>query len=331
MPIKIFISYAHEDESHLNVLKRHLSRWQRQRLIEIWDDREISAGTERTPQILAHLENAQIILLLVSPDFLASEPSYSIEVKRAVERHNQGKARVIPIILRPSIYWQDEPFGKLEPLPTDGKPVEIWPNEDEAFFNVVEGITKVVREFSADTQEQDQATVLITEARKDMDHLILITKAREEMVHLIRLYKDLRYFISASFDKTRNMENVWQSMQEWSKRAKYTPQEITSFLLSLDEGERLAGLAILQWRHDDDPQNVDNFEQMINFLEKPRSPYEHYHTLEVLKGMKPHLSNQQQGRLRDAVRNHIYDRNADSEHWPAFCREILGGDSNERG
>lgn len=326
MAVKIFISYAHGDEPLLNGLTMHLNLLQKG-LIEIWDDREISVGTEQVEQIQAHLEGAQIILLLLSPNFLGSKHRYINEMERAIEQHNQGKARVIPIILRPILSLQNAPFEKLQPLPTDGKPVTKWPDRSEAFLNVVEGILKVVRVFSGDAQEQDQATALITEARKE----ILITKAREEMVHLIRLYKDLRYFISASFDKTRNMENVRQSIQEWSKRAKYTPQEITSFLLSLDEGERLAGLAILQWRHDDDPQNVDNFEQMINFLEKPRSPYEHYHTLEVLKGMKPHLSNQQQGRLRDAVRNHIYDRNADSEHWPAFCREIPGGDSNERG
>ncbi len=85
----------------------------------------------------------------------------------------------------------------------------------------------------------------------------------------------------------------------------------------------------LQWRKDVDPQNVDNFEKVISLMEKPRSPYEHYHTLEVLKGMKPHLSDQQRDKLRDTVHNHIYDHNADSEQWPAFCREILGEDSNE--
>jgi uncharacterized protein (DUF2384 family) len=323
MPIEIFISYAREDESLLHSLKMYLIRLRRQGLIDIWDDHEISAGKERFQQIHDHLENAQIILLLVSPDSLASEHFYNIEVTRAVERHNQGKARVIPIILRRSD-WRDELFGKLQPLPIDGRPITIWSDQDEAFLNVVEGISKVVGEFSANTQEQDQATALITEVRKEMDQLTLITKAREEMVHLIRLYKDLRYFILASFDKTRNIESVMQSMKEWSKRAEYTSREITSFLLSLDESERLAGLAILRARKDVDLQSIDNFEQMLDFMEKPHSPFEHYHTLEVLKGMKPHLSDQQQDKLRGAVCNHIYDRSTDSEHWPTFCRETLG-------
>jgi hypothetical protein len=192
----------------------------------------------------------------------------------------------------------------------------FWHDPDEAFLDVIKGIYKVIRELPAELAIT--ATTASTTA-----------KSRQEMDHLIRLYKDIRYFIPPTWDKARNMDNVWQSMQEQSKRAGYTPSEITGFLLSLDEGERLAGLAFLQAHRDVDPQNVDNFEQVISFMEKPRSPYEHYRTLGILKGMKPHLSKQQLDKLRDGVRNHIYDRHADSEQWPAFCREILGGESNE--
>src|SRR5258708_5422684 len=122
MAIKIFFCYAHEDEALLNKLKAHLKPFQLEGLIELWYDRDISAGTEWEREISKHLNTADIILLLISPDFMASEYCYSIEMKRAVERHECEEARVIPVILRP-VYWQIEKLGGLQALPKDGKTV----------------------------------------------------------------------------------------------------------------------------------------------------------------------------------------------------------------
>src|SRR2546425_6936853 len=98
-PLEIFCCYAHEDEALLNKLKTHLKPLQRQGLIDIWYDRDITAGTEREREIDSHLNTAQIILLLISPDFMASDYYYSVEMKRALGRHESGEARVIPVIL----------------------------------------------------------------------------------------------------------------------------------------------------------------------------------------------------------------------------------------
>src|SRR2546423_2881918 len=101
MPVKLFFCYAHEDEPLLNQLKSHLRPLQRQGLIDVWYDRDISAGSDWEQEIKEQLHTAQIILLLVSPDFMASDYINDVELKRAIERHNSGEARVIPIILRP--------------------------------------------------------------------------------------------------------------------------------------------------------------------------------------------------------------------------------------
>ena len=144
MSFSIFFCYAHEDEALLNKLKAHLRPLQRQGLLDVWYDREISAGTEWEQEIKKHLDAAKIILLLVSPDFMDSEYCYGIEMKRALKRHQRGEARVIPIILRP-VYWQGI-LGTLQALPTDAKPVvsSLWYNVDEAFFDVTEGIRKAL-------------------------------------------------------------------------------------------------------------------------------------------------------------------------------------------
>src|SRR5712692_7457060 len=148
-PIEIFYSYSHEDEALRKELEKHLSSLRQQGFIAGWHDRLISAGTEWEQQIDSHLNTAQIILLLISASFIASKYCYSIEMKRALARHEAGEARVIPIILRP-VYWRSMPFGKLQVLPTDGKPVDSsqWHNHDEAFATIVEGIHKVIEELA---------------------------------------------------------------------------------------------------------------------------------------------------------------------------------------
>lgn len=145
MPVKIFFCYAHEDEALLNKLKAHLRPLQRVGLIDVWHDRDISAGTKWEEEINKHLNEANIILLLVSPDFMDSDYCYGKEMRRALERDQRGEARAIPIILRP-VMWQQSPFGKIQALPTDGKPVvsAFWHSPDEAFLNIAEGISKVV-------------------------------------------------------------------------------------------------------------------------------------------------------------------------------------------
>lgn len=142
-PLKIFISYSHKDEDLKNELEKHLAGLKREKLIESWHFRMIMPGTEWGKEIDEHLEKAHIILLLISPDFMASDYCYDIEVKRALERHEAGEARVIPIILRPTD-WETTPFNRLQALPKDAKPIDTWQNINEAFLNVVKEMRKVI-------------------------------------------------------------------------------------------------------------------------------------------------------------------------------------------
>jgi hypothetical protein len=135
----LFFSYSHADENLRDQLEKHLSALQHQCVIQVWHDRRIPAGHVLDAEIDSHLESADVILLLVSSDFLASEYCYDREMKRAMERHESGAATVIPVILRPCD-WHDTPFGKLLAVPKDGRPITQWPNPDEAFLDVVKAI-----------------------------------------------------------------------------------------------------------------------------------------------------------------------------------------------
>ncbi len=144
-PITLFYSYAHEDELLRNQLEKHLSLLRRQGLISEWYDRQILAGDEWAHDIDEHLETAWIILLLISPDFLASDYCYDIEMRRALERHSRGEARVIPIILRPCD-WRTSPFAHLQCLPRDGKPITEWDNQDTALREITQGVRRVLEQ-----------------------------------------------------------------------------------------------------------------------------------------------------------------------------------------
>ena len=143
--IQLFYSYSHKDEKLRDEMETHLKILQRAGYIDSWYDRKIPAGEEWKDQIDVNLERADIILLLISADFIASDYCYDIEMTRALERHKNGEARVIPVIVRDA-NWQIAPFAKLQALPKDVRAVTLWEDKDSAWRNVSEGIEQVVNE-----------------------------------------------------------------------------------------------------------------------------------------------------------------------------------------
>lgn len=169
MPVKIFCCYAHKDGTLLKKLKTHLRPLQREGLIDVlWRDGDISAGTEWEREISKHLNEAQTILLLISPDFIASEYCYSKEMLHAIERHNRGEALVIPIILRP-VYWHGTPFSNLQVLPPDARPVTdpYWVTQDRAFLKVTEAIRIAVQKLILQHRTEPLLTDMIPEGEPE--------------------------------------------------------------------------------------------------------------------------------------------------------------------
>jgi len=149
----IFYSYSHKDEELRDQLETHLSTLKRQGIIQSWHDRKINAGQDWATVIDSRIDSADVILLLISSDFIASDYCYGHEVQSALERHRTDSARVIPVILR-SCDWQSTPFCRLQALPKDGKAVTSWPNRDEAWTDVARGIRLSVSELTVARQSQ---------------------------------------------------------------------------------------------------------------------------------------------------------------------------------
>lgn len=153
----LFFSYSHVDEGLRDQLEVHLAMLKRQGIIETWHDRGITAGEELDGAIGQHVDNDDVILLLVSPDFLASRYCYDVEMVRAMARHAAGEAVVIPVILRPCD-WHDAPFGKLMATPRDGRPVTLSPDRDVAFLEVIATIREAVARLARTKEDPDSRT-----------------------------------------------------------------------------------------------------------------------------------------------------------------------------
>jgi TIR domain len=236
MPLEIFCCYAHEDQKLLRQLQSHLMPLQRKEIVTFWADLEINAGAEWEEEIKVHLDSANIILLLISPDFMASDYCYSKEMMRALERQKNRQARVVPIILRP-VYWQGI-LGQLQALPENGKPVTLWPNQDEAFLNIAEGIYKLSQILiKNDTEIPKKSTRYLTiskanrkQHKKAMSKIAIVAI----VTTIIILSVPTVWIYTRNFQITTPAKNAWQDY----KNATQTAPTINDLLKVNNQGHR---------------------------------------------------------------------------------------------
>lgn len=143
--IKVFMSYSHEDEKYKEKLDKHLAVLKRNKKIKTWNDRKLVPGKDIDKEIGKSLVEADIIILLLSADFFASEYCYCTEMTKALELYEEGQNMIVPVVVR-SCDWLGSPLAKLVALPKDGKAINKWEDEDEAYMDVVAGIKKVIEE-----------------------------------------------------------------------------------------------------------------------------------------------------------------------------------------
>lgn len=154
----VFCSYAAKDQSFYEQLETHLSIMSRENIINQWNARDIDATYDWRENILKELEEASIILILVSPNYLASDYAYSQEMNYALKKHEEGESRVIPIIVR-SVDWSSAPFARLQVLPRNAKPISTWANTDEAIVEIVSSIRRVIESLSTVKNLNDSSFV----------------------------------------------------------------------------------------------------------------------------------------------------------------------------
>lgn len=143
-PVRLFLSYSFNDRRLVTQLMSHLGVLKQQGVISDWRERAVTMGAQWKNELDVHLEEADIILIFLSADFLASDYAQGVEMKRALERQLEGKARVIPILLRP-VFWKGTPFARLQMLPSHDKPVTSYSDQDEAWANISQEINRLAQ------------------------------------------------------------------------------------------------------------------------------------------------------------------------------------------
>jgi tetratricopeptide (TPR) repeat protein len=173
--IKLFISYSHSDELFKEKLEKHLTLLKRNKIIETWHDRKIIPGQEWDLKIKEELDSADVILLLISIDFLNSDYCYDVEIKKAIQKHENKEAVLIPIILR-ACSWQETEFGKIQALPKNGSPVTTFRDEDEAYHSISEGIKLAIENLKSirisaipEKRDNDVQVNIIHKQKKECD------------------------------------------------------------------------------------------------------------------------------------------------------------------
>lgn len=134
--MNVFISYSHADQAHLTNFEKHLAQVKRDGLLTLWTDHAIEAGSNLDAEIKKALNNADLFIALVSPDYINSGYCYEKEFQFAQELNKQGELKIIPVIVEPCD-WHSTPFSDIKAIPKDGKPISTWSNSNTAFLDVV--------------------------------------------------------------------------------------------------------------------------------------------------------------------------------------------------
>jgi hypothetical protein len=188
--IKVFFAYSHKDETERNELEKHLTVLKREGLIETWYDRRILAGTDLDNEIDQNFTESNLILLLVSPDFLASDYCYSKEMQKAFKMRKNGIAWVIPIILD-HCDWKNTPLRDLLVCPKDGKPVSDYPNPNKAFNEITEEIRRVIFEISGNkNKSKNQRLQENYQADKSNSKDIIVDNVRSSNLAIKKKFTD---------------------------------------------------------------------------------------------------------------------------------------------
>jgi len=264
MTWKIFYSYSHKDRDLRDRLAVFLAPLKHKQMITEWSDQEIMPGDLWDGEISRKLDEANLILLLVSPDFLASEYCFSVEVERAIARRKRGEALVVPILLKKCL-WEDSPFSELQLIPRDAKPVVGWPSIDEGMTTIAEELRKIV---SGPPPAQVQA---VSEKTQRFDASLELVRAQIRAYS--RLYERTRQRMPPSNERTQRMEQIVEKMKGLANASYPLLDELTS---SPSPGDRLAATAILQ---------VFSSEPYFEFLVKmvgSEKPFVGYHAVVAL-------------------------------------------------
>jgi hypothetical protein len=263
---RVFYSYSHKDVELRDSLATYLAPLVQQKKIAEWYDRKIEPGADWETEIKTELESADLILLLVSAEFLASEYCFGVEVETALARLKRGEVKVVPVLLKQCL-WRESRFSELQIIPRDAKPIASSVSIEEALTNVANEISKLVSAAPPSPSPPDKQPELY---RFDSS----LDLVRGQVNSYARLYEKTRQHMRASHERTSRMEEIFQKMRALAAASYPLLDELAG---SPSPGERLAAVAILQ---------VFSSERYLPFLVQlvgKEKPFVGYHAVKALQ------------------------------------------------
>ncbi|MCP4586142.1 toll/interleukin-1 receptor domain-containing protein [Pseudoalteromonas sp.] len=227
MAVRVFISYAHKDEQFKDSLVEHMSGLVRAKIVSEWNDRKIVPGQDWSDEISENLASSEIILFLISSSFMNSDYCMGVEVQKALSMHEEGRAQLIPIVIR-AVDWSDSELSKIQGLPKDAVPIASWGNEDEAWVNVIGGVKKHIQEFKPKSHPIKKAKaqgVQLTDKASSWlsDTEIVLTHRKVNQVSL----DDIYVVPDVELDSSNDLVDI--------KPAKYLLQNLGHHIISGEE------------------------------------------------------------------------------------------------
>lgn len=238
-PVKIFYSYAHEDEVLRDKLSTYLGVLRQNNKIEEWHDRKIKPGIDFNTEISGKLETADVILFLISEDFLNSDYCFGIEVNKAFELQKTQSVEIIPILLKPCLF-EESRFSQLQIIPRDAKPITTSDSKEDTWTTVAREIRDIVNTVSEkkvaiqDDKDSKEAKVIYTSS---------IDIVKKQITAYGELYERTRQLMSPGEKRTVKMQEIFNKMKAI---AGSTHRFLEEFTKSPLPGERLAAVSVLQ-------------------------------------------------------------------------------------
>jgi hypothetical protein len=286
MTWRVFYSYSHKDAELRERLGTYLAPLRQQQKITDWHDRKIEPGANWETEITSQLDSAELILLLVSADFLASEYCFGVEMEKAMARLKRGEVKVVPILLKPCL-WEESRFSELQIIPRDAKAIASWPSVDEALTDVASEIRTLVSEAPSSLAQPS------SEVGERHPFDLSLDLVRGQVRSYAHLYEKTRQRMRPSNDRTRRMDEIFEKMRNLATASYPLLEELSR---SPSPGERLAAVAILQ---------VFAGEQYLPFLVKlvgSEKPFVGYNAARALRFAVASLDPHAYPQLSDAIR-----------------------------
>ena len=218
--MKAFISYSHKDEGALDRLHVHLAMLKREGKLTEWFDRMFLAGDVIDAEVKKELEKSDLFLALLSPDFIASDYCYEQEMTRAIERHEQGAMRVVPIILEPC-EWRSTPLEKFKALPKDGTPVSEWTNQNNAFLDIVTELRKVIEDAASTVRTKSKkATTENKDLQRTPRYRLKVDYDEVDRINYrLNAYKIIRTYFEKSISEIATVDGIKSHFEDIDQNA----------------------------------------------------------------------------------------------------------------